>query len=110
MFMRFLGSGIGHRASDLIQPSTAHNTTCTQDEALESHNKDTIYHDLDAQGHSQEGKEGADADEDPEVDTNGEADYGYVDDHCDHEFDTVGGKDMDLDLDSEGKEELYDVL
>ena len=112
MFMRFVGGGIGHKASDHMQQSTPTTTACIQDKGLEAHWHDEDIIHPDAQGHSQEevnaeeDPEESDAHEDPEeVDADEEADYRYADDF------EIEGEDNDSELESEedGNDE-YDVL
>ena len=112
MFMRFVGGGIGHKASDHMQQSTPTTTACIQDEGLEAHWHDEDIIHSDAQGHSQEevnteeDPEESDAEEDlEEADVDEEADYGYADDF------KIKGEDNDSELESEEDgNDKYDVL
>ena len=86
MFMQFSGGGIGHKVTDHVQqrtPTGVHNAAPnSHDKAPDPHDEvpnphnDTIPHDT--QDYPQAGDD--DGDGDPkEVDTDEEADYGYVD-------------------------------
>lgn len=97
MFMRFLGGGIGHRATDHLQQRTP---TCIRDEVPDPHDEDIPHN---RQDHTQ--AEDGDGDGDPEeVDTDEEADYGYADDLESEGEDSEGGDSEGED--SEGKEEI----
>ena len=77
MFMRFVGGGIGHKASDNIQQQTPSHIS---DEApdLSDNPEEVIPHNT--QDHARvEGDLYAEGDPE-EVDTDEEADYGYTDD------------------------------
>jgi hypothetical protein len=96
MFMRYLGGGIGHKATDHIQPSTpkrAHEEdteTQLEEEGLKADDR-TDHIDLYNAGtlEDERGSEGIDTDE--------EVDYGYGG--------STGGEDSpDLDTDQEGSD------
>lgn len=70
MFMRFLGGGIGHKATDHLQQRAP---TCVHDEAPDPQDGDSIPHNT--QDHTQADVDGGCE----EVDTDEEADYGYAD-------------------------------
>ena len=76
MFMRFLGGGIGHKATDHLQQRTP---TCVHDETSDPHDDDEDIIPHNAQDHTQvEGDDVLDGDLE-EVETDEEADYGYAD-------------------------------
>jgi len=81
MFMRFSGSGIGHKVTDHLQqrtPTGIHNEAPDpHDKVPDPHNEDIIPHNI--PDHTQAEEEDVDRDPEEEVDTDEEADYGYVD-------------------------------
>jgi len=99
--MRFVGGGIGHKASDNIQQRTP---SCISDEAPElyDNSEEVIPHNT--QDHAQvEGDIYAEGDPE-EVDTDEEADYGYAGDHESECRDSEGEESEGEGEDSEGEE------
>jgi hypothetical protein len=93
MFMRFVGGGIGHKATDYIQQSTP---VCVRDEAPDVQDEVIIPHDT--HDHAREGGDDVDVDGDPEeVDIDEEVDYGYGDDLESEDKDSEGEEENDDD-------------
>jgi len=91
MFMRFLGGGIGHIATDDLQQRTS---MCGRDEGPDPHDEDILDN---TQDHTQ--GEDDDVDGDPDkLEADEEIDYGYADDFESERVDSEGEN-------SEGEEE-----
>ena len=99
MFMRFVGGGIGHKATDYIQQSTP---VCVRDEGPDVQDEGAVPHGT--QDHAQAGEDDVDVDGDPEEgDADEEVDYGYADDLVSDDKDSEDEEENDDD-------DEYDVL